>query len=113
MESVDAIVGDSTGSENDVTPNSSIINEMPVINRNQHSISNRSTAQTTFINHKRKRSIANIANELSNNENIFSRSSFSSNEDGSNKRPHKQEVSTSYISFVHRVLPLFHSVLAS
>lgn len=94
MESVDALVGDSIGSEHDVTPNSSIVNEMPVINRNQHP--NRSSAQTTFINHERKRSIANIANELSNNENFFSRSSFSSNEDGSNKRPHKQEVSAQF-----------------
>ncbi|XP_055321230.1 anoctamin-5-like isoform X2 [Sitodiplosis mosellana] len=91
MESVDALVGDSIDSENDVTPNSSIVNEMPVINRNQHSISNHSSAQTTFINHERKPSIANIAKELSNNENLFSRSSFSSNEDGSNKRPQKQE----------------------
>lgn len=93
MESVEALVGDSIESETDVTPNSSIINDMPAINRNQHSISNRSSAQTTFINHERKRSIANIAQELTNHENLFSRSSFSSNEDGSNKRPHKQEVS--------------------
>lgn len=99
MESVDALVGDSNDSENDVTPNSSIVNEMPAMNQNQHSISNRSSAQTTFINHERKPSIANIATELTNNENLFSRSSFSSNEDGSNKRPNKQEVRTLFVYF--------------
>lgn len=98
MESVEALV-DSIDSENDVTPNSSIINEMPVTNRNQHSIPNRSSAQTTFINHERKPSIANIAKELTNNENLFSRSSFSSNEDGSNKRPNKQEVGAIFVYF--------------
>lgn len=92
MESSDALVGDSISSENEITPNSSIVNEVPVINRNQNPMSNRSSAQTTFVNHERKRSISNIANDLSNNEHLFSRSSFSSNEDGSNKRPNKQEV---------------------
>lgn len=100
MESSDTLVGDLTGSENEMTPNSSLANDVPVINRNQNSISNRSSAKTTFINHERKRSISNnIGNEFSNNENFFSRSSISSNEDGSNKRPNKQEVHHDYIYF--------------
>lgn len=97
MESMEALVGgDSVSSENEVTPNSSIVNDVPVPIRNQNSISNRSSAQTTFINHERKRSISNIGNDFSNNEHLFSRSrsSFSSNEDGPNKRPPKQEVNS-------------------
>lgn len=92
MESLDALVGNSINSDNELTPNSSIVNDVPVINRNQNSITNGSSAQTKFTNHEEKRSISNICNDIPNYETFFNRTSISSNEDGSNKRPSKQEV---------------------
>lgn len=91
MESVDAIVGDSIESDNDndndSTLNSTAVND--VRSQNSH-MSNRLSAQTKFMNNDRKRSISSNQDTYSNNENVVSRSSFSS-EDGS-RRPHKQEV---------------------
>lgn len=89
MESVDTFVGDSTESETD----SRVINDVKHRNQNPQ-MSNRSSAQTTFINHERKRSISSNLDNLSNSENFVSRSSISSNEDGPNnpRRPNKQEV---------------------
>lgn len=92
MESLDALVGDSINSDNELTPNSSIVNNVPVVNRNQNSITNGSSAQPTFTNHEGKRSISNICNDIPNYETFYNRSSISSNEDGSKKRPSKQEV---------------------
>lgn len=86
MESVNTIMGDSTESETE----SRIVNDAKAHNQTAQT-SNRSSAQTTFINHERKRS---IASNVSNSENILSRSSFSSNEDGP-RRPNKQEVNIS------------------
>lgn len=86
MESVDTFVGDSTESETE----SRIINDVKYQNQNVQ-MSNRSSAQTTFINHERKRS---ITSNVSNSDNVMSRSSFSSNDDVANgpRRPNEQEV---------------------
>lgn len=86
MESVDTFVGDSTESETE----SRIINDVKYQNQNVQ-MSNRSSAQTTFINHERKRS---ITSNVSNSDNVMSRSSFSSNDDVANgpRRPNQQEV---------------------
>lgn len=100
MESADVLVGDIISSDNDLTPNSSIINEMPSVQENQNSqtSTNRSSVPNTFMNHERKRSITNIGNNTnnnnSNNDHFWHRSSFSSNEGGSDKpnRSNKQEV---------------------
>lgn len=96
MESMDTFVGDSTESETE----SRVINDVKshrIQNQNQNQnaqMSNRSSAQTTFINHERKRSISSNLDNYSNSENFMSQSSFSSNEDGPNnpRRPNKQEV---------------------
>lgn len=96
MESTDVLAGDSISSENDLTPNSSIINETPIEQESQNlqNSANRPSVPTTFLNHERKRSISNVGNNISNNEHFWNRSSFSSNEGGSDKpnRPSKQEV---------------------
>lgn len=84
MESVDTFVGDSTESE---TESRVITNDVKFHNQNVQK-SNRSSAQTTFINNERKRS---ITSNVSNSDNVMSRSSFSSNDDGP-RRPNQQEV---------------------
>lgn len=92
MESVDTFVGDSAESETE----SRVINDVKYQNQNVQ-MSNRSSAQTTFINHERKRS---ITSNVSNSDNVMSRSSFSSNDDVANgpRRPNQQEVRQSGFS---------------
>lgn len=103
MESVDTFVGDSTESETE----SRIINDVKYHNQNVQ-MSNRLSAQTTFINHERKRS---ITSNVSNSDNVMSRSSFSSNDDGPNmpRRPNPQEVRRFGFCFfpIHLCLCLF------
>lgn len=107
MESVDTFVGDSTESETE----SRIINDVKYQNQNVQ-MSNRSSAQTTFINHERKRS---ITSNVSNSDNVMSRSSFSSNDDVANgpRRPNQPEVrqsGTLFFSYL-RVYVCVHSFL--
>lgn len=95
MEITDVLAGDSINSDNDLTPNSSIVNEMPMVHEsNNPQSSNQTSAPTTFMNHERKRSISNVGNNnVPNNEHFWNRSSFSSNEGGDKpNRPNKQEV---------------------
>lgn len=99
MESMDTFAADSTESETDsrITDVKSLRNQIQNQNQNQKQnlqMSNRSSVQTTFMNHEKQRSISSNPDNNSNSVNTVSRSNFSSNEDGPNmpKRPNNQEV---------------------